>query len=69
MKASNTKLTPPTWSFEELEGFMFDGTCEGWCSACGEVSDPHEPDAVGNWCPCCSSIGTVTSALVLEGWA
>ena len=65
-KIRKSKLTPPTWSIESLEYQMFND-CEGWCSACGEISAPHEPDAVNNWCPCCDSSGTVISSLVLEG--
>ena len=54
------------WTYVELMSFAIDGTSEGLCGACGEVSGNHEPDAVGNWCPCCGE-KKVTSALVMAG--
>ena len=54
------------WTYVELTSFAMDGVSEGLCGACGEVSGNHEPDAVGNWCPCCGE-KEVTSALVMAG--
>ena len=62
----STKLVCHGWSMRDLEIMLTYGRVEGLCGACGEVSDPHEPDARANCCPCCGE-KKVTSALVLAG--
>jgi len=42
---------------------LLDSVMDGVCRECGEVTYPHEPDAVDNWCECC---GANAVASVLE---
>ena len=64
--SSSTETYIHDWTYNDLIQFIIDGISEGLCSACGEVSGNHEPDAHNNWCPCCGE-KKVTSALVMAG--
>jgi len=55
------------YSAVQILAMIHDSVVDGYCSACEEISSPHEPDATDNWCPCCESTGTVKSVLVLGG--